>query len=95
MVFAMPEGRNLSKMLVTLGIKAEFLSKDRMGNSDIIDLVSAVRDTDAGIARLAKEVLEVGADPLYRRRVYGCGAKFLTDTLDPNARYQSDLIPPQ
>ena len=65
-VFAVAEGGQLDEGLVSPGCGAELLREDGVGDVDVLELVAAVGDAEAGSVALGQVVLEVPADPLYR-----------------------------
>lgn len=70
----------------------EFLSKDRVRNADVFDLVSAVGDTDSVIVFAAGIMVEVGIDALNRRSVDGFSVKGFSRYFDPNSADDFNVV---
>ena len=85
MVIAVPKSRKFNKPLVVPRCGAEFLCKYGVGDSDILQFVPAVSDTDAGVVSDGQMMFKIGTDSLYGGGVNRCGVEWQTKAFHPNA----------
>ena len=71
MVVAMTKSWEFDLTIVTRDC-AELLGEDRVGDPEVLALVTAVGDTQAAAIASAQIVLEVSTQALNRGRVHGC-----------------------